>query len=87
MIIVQFSSVVIEVYKLLNFATSRDYSNNGHFIFKQVQDFYFISTQQQPDWYIYMQDNSDRNIRACKGDPGKKGHWKTRDILTTKPEH
>ena len=52
----------------------------GHFIFKQVEDFYLISTQQRLDWYIYMQE-SDGNIRACKGDPGPQGHW---NITTTK---
>ena len=53
---------------------------HGHFIFKLVEDFYLISTQQRPDWYIYMQE-SDGNIRACKGDPGPQGHW---NITTSK---
>ena len=64
-----------------------DPGEQGHWIFTKVTqpspgnvDRYLISPKQWPNWYMYMQDNPEDNVRGWPSDPGEQGYW----IITEK---
>ena len=36
---------------------------------------YVLATVKWPNWFIYMEDNKEGNIRGWNGDPGSQGHF------------
>jgi len=42
-----------------------------------------MSTQKWMNWFVYMQSNSEGNVRGWKGDPGNQGHWNITQIGST----
>ena len=36
---------------------------------------YVLSTEQWPNWFIYMKDSGEGNIRGWEGDPGIQGYF------------
>ena len=64
-----------------------DPGQQGHFVFTKVAQpspdgtvRYLVSPKEWPNWYMYMQNNGDGNVRGWPGDPGEQGHW----IITRK---
>lgn len=37
---------------------------------------YQMTTNKWHDWFMYMQDKGDGNVRGWQGDPGDQGHWR-----------
>merc|ERR1712232_1539584 len=42
-----------------------------------------MSQKKWPDWFMYMTDASDGNVRGWKVDPGPQGHWIFQDERCT----
>jgi len=38
--------------------------------------FYSLTTEKWSEWYEYMQDNKEGNVRGWDVNPGSQGHWK-----------
>ena len=36
---------------------------------------YDLATVKWPNWFIYMEDNKEGNIRGWNGDPGSQGYF------------
>ncbi len=53
-------------------------STQGDLIFTPIDEgnYFLISTARWKDWYLYMQDNGEGNVRGYQNDPGPQGHWK-----------